>query len=208
MSFSEGFVGDSGKEFFERHASKSDFGVGQGSVGIIVGLGFGFGFGFLKFAEFENFSCDAHFGHEFGDFGSRAVEETGIFFKLVHLLGSHAAAGFWEEFFRDVRACGPFPEIFFFFVGGVGLRECEPVTLDLEVIVGKGGTAEAGDVVGEMAESVPFAVGVGFGVDEAGHSGELELGPEEEFVNDMNAMRLVIRSACCVLREVVRVRLG
>jgi hypothetical protein len=51
----------------------------------------------------------------------------------------------------------------------------------LEVIVGEGGAAEAGDVVGELAEGSPFAVGVGFGIDVAGHGDVLELGPKEEF---------------------------
>jgi hypothetical protein len=35
-----------------------------------------------------------------------------------------------------------------------------------------------------LAEGVPFALGVGFGVDGAGHGDVLELGPEEEFVSE------------------------
>ena len=64
------------------------------------------------------------------------------------------------------------------------MGESEPVTLDLEVIVGEGRAFEAGDVVGEMAEGGEFAVGVGFGIDVAGEGDVLELGPEEEFGGD------------------------
>src|SRR5690348_17646213 len=52
-------------------------------------------------------------------------------------------------------------ELFFFFIGGVGLGEGQPIALDLEEVVGDGGAFEAGDVVGEMAKSSEFAVGVG-----------------------------------------------
>lgn len=90
------------------------------------------------------------------------------------------AAFFVFEGFGDVGALDPFAEFFFLLFSGVGLAEDEPVALDLEVIVGEGGAAETGDVVGELAEGVPFAFGVGFGVDIAGHGGVLELGPEEE----------------------------
>jgi len=79
--------------------------------------------------------------------------------------------------------------------------------LDLEEIVGDGGAAETRDVVGELAEGGPFAFGIGFGVDVAGHGGVLELGPEEEFVSNamsaMNAMREVVRVASCVFRDLI-----
>jgi len=182
MGLSEWLFGDGGKEFFEGHASESDFGVGQWPVGIVVGSGFGASFGFLGFAEFEELFCDANFGHEFGDFGSGTVQETGVLFKLVKLFGSKAGAPIGEEFFLNVGTLGPFPEFLFFPIGGVGLADGEPVALDLEVIVSESGAAETGDVVGELAEGSPFAVGVGFGVDVAGHGGVLELGPEEDFV--------------------------
>lgn len=162
MGFGEGRFGEGGEEFLEGHACESDFGVGQGSVGIIVGVGFGFGLGFCGFAEFEQLFCDAHFCHEFGDFWSWTVEEAAIFFELIEFFGSHAAAAVGEQLFLDIRAFGPYPEFLFFFVGGVGLAEGEPVALDLEVVVGEGGAAEARDIGGELAEGVPFALGVGF----------------------------------------------
>jgi hypothetical protein len=178
MGLSEGFVWNGGEEFFKGHASKFDSGVGQRSVGIVVGISFGFGQGLLSFAGFEELFGDA----EFGDFGAGFLaHETAILLELVKFFVSHTATAIGEEFFGDVRTCGPFPEVLFFFVSGVGLGESEPVVLDLEVIVGEGGAFEAGDVVGEMAQGGPFAVGVGFGVDVAGHGEVLELGPEEEF---------------------------
>jgi hypothetical protein len=83
------------------------------------------------------------------------------------------------------------------------LAEGEPVALDLEVIVGEGGTAEAGDVVGELAQSVPFAIGVGFGVDVASHGDVLELGPEEEFGGEG---KCGMRSAECGIVRIVACR--
>ena len=65
------------------------------------------------------------------------------------------------------------------------MGESEPIALDLEVIVGDGGAAEARDVAGELAEGGPFAFGVSFGIDVAGHRGVLELGPEEELGSDV-----------------------
>jgi hypothetical protein len=212
MSFGEWFFGDGGEEFFERHAGESDFGVGQGSVGIVIGIGFGASFGLLSFAEFEELFCDAHFSHEFGDFGTGTVEEAGSLFNIVNLFGSKAGTTIGEELFLDVGAFGPFPEFLFFAIGGGGLTESEPVTLDLEVVVCEGGTTKARDVVGELAEGSPLAFGIGFGVDVAGHSGVLELGPEEKFGSDamsaMNAMREFVRVASCVFRDLIVSVLG
>ena len=201
VGFGEGLVGDGREEVLEGHAGKPDFGVRQRSVGIVIGIGFGLGFSFLDFTDFEEFFGDAHFSHEFSDFWTGTVEKATILFKLVKLFGSKARAPIGEKFFLDVRAAGPFPEFLLFPIGGGGLTESEPVALDLEEIVGDGGAAETRDVVGELSEGSPFAVGVGFRVDVAGHGGVLELGPEEEFVsNAMSAMREVVRVASCVFR--------
>jgi hypothetical protein len=143
VGIGKGLFGYGGEEFFEGHASEPDCGVGQGPVRVVIGIGFGFGFGFLGFAEFEESFGDADFGHEFGDFRAGTVaHETEFGFHFVEGFRSKAVAFIWKEFFLDVRAFGPFPEFFFFFVGGVGLAEDEPIALDLEVIVGDCGTPE------------------------------------------------------------------
>ncbi len=185
MGLGEWFFGDGREKFFEGHACEPDAGIGQGPIGIILRVGFSSGFGFLGFAHFKELFGDAHFGHELGGFGAGTVpHETEFGFHFVKGFGREAGAFIGEELFVDVGPFGPFPEFFFFLIGGVGLGEGEPVALDLEVIVGEGGVAEAGDVVGELVESVPFEFGIGFGIDVASHGDVLELGPEEEFVGE------------------------
>ena len=182
--FGEGLFGDGGEEFFKFHAGEFDSCIGQGALGIIVGVGLGFSLGFFGFADFEEFFGDAYFGHELGDFGTGTLHEAGGLFDVVNLFGGKAGLAIGEEFLFDVRAFGPVPELFFFFIGGVGLGEGQPIALDLEEVVGEGGAFEAGDVVGEMAKGGEFAVGVGFGIDVTSHGDVLELGPEEEFGSD------------------------
>jgi hypothetical protein len=176
VEFGEGFVGDGGEEFFERGLAQFDVrGFWYGVAGPE------FGFCFFGFAASHEFSGEANLGDVFVEIVVVRAEKVEVLFLDFAPFLAGDAAPFVFNSVGDVWAFDPFAEFEFFLFGGVGLGECEPVALDLEVIVGEGGTAEAGDVVGELAEGVPFAVGVGFGVDVAGHGGVLELGPEEEF---------------------------
>jgi hypothetical protein len=203
VEFGEGFVGDGGKEFFEGGIAQINFREFGGGV-----AGLTFGFGFFGFAASHEFFGQVNLGDVFVEGGVIGAEKVEVFFFDLAQLFAGNAALFVFDSVGDIGTFNPLAEFELFLFRGVGLGKGEPVALDLEEIVGEGGTAEARDVVGELAEGGPFAVGVGFGVDVAGHGGVLKLGPEEELVDEMNARSvmgegsLVERVAWCVVRDV------
>jgi len=176
ISFGERLFGKRGEKFFEGGVAKID---ARGFRGGIARLAFGFGF--FGFAAGHEFFGDANLGDVFVERGVVWAEKVKVFFLDFAEEFAGEAALFVFNGLGDVRAFDPLAEFEFFLFGRIGLGEGEPVALDLEVIVSEGGTAKAGDIVGELAEGVPFALGIGFGIDEASHGGVLELGPQKEF---------------------------
>ena len=79
----------------------------------------------------------------------------------------------------NIGTFGPFPEIYFALVSGVGLFEGEPVPLEGEAFLVEVAAAEAGDIDTEVAKTIPFDERVVFsGDDGVSDGGEMEGSPQ------------------------------
>jgi len=103
-------------------------------------------------------------------------------FELVHSFFTDAA--FLPGLAEQTALFGPFGELLFFGVFGVGFFVGEPIAFELDEVGVELGAAEAGDVGAEFAKAVPLGAGV-VGGEGAGGGGVLEGEPAGEFIGEI-----------------------
>ena len=85
----------------------------------------------------------------------RFLHEVEFFFDFLESFQRKTGFAIGEELFADIDAFGPGPELLFLLLGGIGLLEGEPSTVDFEPFSEKVGTAQACDIGADFPEANP-----------------------------------------------------
>src|ERR1044071_10346132 len=100
---------------------------------------------------------------------SIVLQEVEFFFDFLEGFRRKTAFAIGEEFFPDIGAFGPGPELLFLLLGGIGLLESEPGAGQFEPFSEKLALAQACDICADFAEASP-----------AGRADRRWIGPEQE----------------------------
>src|ERR1044071_2332503 len=98
---------------------------------------------------------------------SIVLQEVEFFFDFLEGFRRKTAFAIGEEFFPDIGAFGPGPELLFLFLGGIGLLEGEPGAVEFEPFSEKVAPAQACDICADFAEASPAGGLIDGGLDQS-----------------------------------------